>query len=109
MLDRFPPVSSLMRNVRLIGLLAAVAMLASASSATSGAERPRVIVSTDIGGTDFDDFQSLVHLLVYADRIDLEGLIASPWGVARDRVRNIHKIIDLYAKDYPALKTHSTL
>lgn len=73
------------------------------------AAKPRVIVSTDIGGTDFDDFQSLVHLLVYADRIDLEGLIASPWGVARDRVRNIHKIIDLYAKDYPTLKTHSTL
>jgi hypothetical protein len=40
----------------------------------------RVIVSTDIGGTDFDDYQSLVHLLVYADRIDLEGMLASPWG-----------------------------
>ena len=27
-------------------------------------ERPRVIVSTDIGGTDPDDFQSMVHFLV---------------------------------------------
>ena len=27
-------------------------------------ERHRVIVSTDIGGTDPDDFQSMVHLLV---------------------------------------------
>ena len=29
--------------------------------------RYRVLVSTDIGGTDPDDFQSMVHLLVYAD------------------------------------------
>ena len=42
--------------------------------------RHRVIVSTDIGGTDPDDFQSMVHLLVCADRFDLEGLISSPYG-----------------------------
>ena len=30
-------------------------------------QRPRVIVSTDIGGTDPDDFQSMVHFLVYSD------------------------------------------
>jgi len=96
-----------MRNVRLIGLLAAVAMLASASSATSGAERPRVIVSTDIGGTDYDDFQSLVHLLVYSDRIDLEGMIASPWGAARNRKEHLFKIIDVYARDFPNLSTYS--
>jgi len=32
-------------------------------------EKPRVIVSTDIGGSDPDDFQSLIHYLVYADMI----------------------------------------
>jgi hypothetical protein len=41
-------------------------------------QRHRVLVSTDIGGTDPDDFQSLVHLLVYADGFDLEGLVSSP-------------------------------
>jgi hypothetical protein len=71
--------------------------------------RPRVIVSSDIGGTDFDDFQSFVHLFVYADCFDIEGLLASPWGAARDRVQNIHKIIDVYAQDYPNLKSHSSL
>lgn len=71
------------------------------------ASRPRVIVSSDIGGTDFDDFQSFVHLFIYADRFDLEGLIASPWGPAQNRVQNIHKIIDVYAKDYPNLRTYS--
>ncbi|MFT3780585.1 MAG: DUF1593 domain-containing protein [Nibricoccus sp.] len=69
--------------------------------------KPRVIVSSDIGGTDFDDFQSFVHLFVYADCFDIEGLIASPWGSARNRVQNIHKIIDVYAQDYANLKTYS--
>jgi hypothetical protein len=75
--------------------------------ATGAAERHRVIVSSDIGGTDFDDFQSFVHLLAYADAIDLEGMIASPWGAARNRKENILKIIDCYAKDYPHLRTYS--
>src|SRR5262249_34292145 len=35
------------------------------------AGQPRVFVSSDIGGTDPDDFQSMVHLLLYADRFDL--------------------------------------
>lgn len=71
------------------------------------AQRQRVIVSTDIGGTDFDDFQSLVHLLVYADAIDLEGMIASPYGPARNRKEHLLKIIDRYAIDFPNLRTYS--
>jgi len=70
--------------------------------------RPRVVVSTDIGGTDFDDFQSLVHLLLYADTVDLEGLIASPWGLTPDRKQHLLTIIDVYAKDYPNLRTWSS-
>lgn len=74
---------------------------------TPPATRPRVIVSSDIGGTDFDDFQSFVHLLVYADRVDIEGLIASPWGAAPDRKQHILRVIDQYAADFPRLRTHS--
>jgi hypothetical protein len=88
----------------LVLLAAAVSGVAQAASAQG---RPRVIVSTDIGGTDYDDFQSLVHLLVYSDRIDLEGLIASPWGEARDRKRYLLELIDVYAKDFPDLRTYS--
>ena len=40
-----------------------------------------------------------MHLLVYADRIDLEGMIASPWGPARNRKENLLKIIERYAVD----------
>jgi hypothetical protein len=69
-------------------------------------QRPRVIVSTDIGGTDPDDFQSMVHLLVYADVLDLEGLVSSPYGPGR--AADILNVIDCYERDYPSLKTYSS-
>ena len=68
-------------------------------------ERYRVLVSTDIGGTDPDDFQSMVHLLVYADVLDIEGLVSSPYGPGRKE--HILEVIDRYAKDYAHLKTFS--
>lgn len=84
-----------------------IAGLPLTSRGATGA-RPRVIVSTDIGGTDFDDFQSLVHLLLYSDMIDLEGLIASPWGEGRDRKRHLLTLISVYERDYPNLRAWST-
>jgi hypothetical protein len=78
------------------------------SQGTDGAlteSRQRLIVSTDIGGTDPDDFQSMVHLLVYADRFEIEGLISSPYGPGRKE--HILKVIDLYERDYPNLRTYS--
>lgn len=92
-----------MNGLRRFVLLA----LAACCLAHAAQTRPRVIVSTDIGGTDFDDFQSLVHLLVYADAIDLEGMVASPWGEGRDRKEHLLALIDLYARDYPNLSSHS--
>src|SRR5215212_7530209 len=67
--------------------------------------RPRVLVSTDIGGTDPDDTQSMVHLLLYDDVFDLEGLISSPYGPGR--ASHILAVIDRYARDYPNLRSHS--
>lgn len=68
-------------------------------------QRHRVLVSTDIGGTDPDDFQSMVHLLLYADVLDLEGLVSSPFGPGR--LKHILEVIDCYERDYPNLRTHS--
>jgi hypothetical protein len=73
---------------------------------TPSQPRHRVIVSTDIGGTDPDDFQSLVHLLVYADCFDIEGLISSPYGPGRKE--HVLKVIDLYQRDYANLRTYSS-
>ena len=83
-------------------LVLAVGALASGAAADS---RPRIIVSSDIGGTDFDDFQSMVHLFVYADAFDIEGIISSPYGLGRKE--HILKVIDAYEHDYPNLKTYS--
>ena len=65
----------------------------------------RVLVSTDAGGSDPDDLQSLVHLFVYADAIELEGLVSSP--PKQGRVPDILRVVDEYAKDYPTLATYS--
>lgn len=67
--------------------------------------RYRVIVTTDIGGSDPDDFQSMVHYLLYSDLFDTEGLISSPWGDGR--TKDILEVIDHYEQDYPNLKTWS--
>ncbi|MBE2215636.1 MAG: DUF1593 domain-containing protein [Opitutaceae bacterium] len=91
----------------LLGFLA-VASFSIPASADQGAlagVRHRVIVSTDIGGTDFDDFQSMVHVLLYADVLDLEGLISSPYGPGRKG--HILSVIDHYATDFPKLRTWS--
>ena len=72
---------------------------------TAAPRRHRVIVSTDIGGTDPDDFQSMVHFLVYADRFDVEGLVSSPYGPGRRD--HILRVIDTYATDFTNLKTYS--
>ncbi len=86
-------------------LLAGLIERVPAREAVSGTPHPRVLVSTDIGGTDPDDFQSMVHLLVYADRFDLEGLVHSPYGPGRSS--HILQVIDLYGQDYPSLKSYS--
>jgi hypothetical protein len=97
-----------MNRRRLLALLGMSLPLSACALAPAAARpKPRVIVSTDIGGTDFDDFQSLVHLLLYADMIALEGLVASPWGEGRERKRHLLDIIDAYEKDYPKLRTWS--
>lgn len=71
-----------------------------------GGNRYRVLVSTDIGGTDPDDFQSMVHFLVYADCFDIEGLVSSPYGPGRKK--DILEVIDCYAEDHGNLKTYSS-
>ena len=67
--------------------------------------RPRVILSTDIGGTDPDDLQSMVHFLLYADMFDVEALISSPYGPGRRE--HILQVIEHYERDYANLKAHS--
>jgi hypothetical protein len=85
-------------------LVLAIGSMAAGNPLDAG-ERPRVIVSTDIGGSDPDDFQSMVHYLIYADAFETEGLISSPPQAGR--VQDILDCIELYEKDYVNLRTWS--
>ena len=67
--------------------------------------KPRILISTDIGGTDPDDFQSMIHLLMYADLFHIEGLVSSPYGDGRKK--DLLDMIGLYEKDYNQLREHS--
>ena len=67
--------------------------------------KPRVLISTDIGGTDPDDNQSMAHLLMYSDLFELEGLVSSP-SYGSGSKAEILRMIDLYEKDLPKLQAH---
>lgn len=68
--------------------------------------KPRVLISTDIGGTDPDDNQSMAHLLMYSDLFQLEGLVSSP-SYGEGNKKEIIRMIDLYEKDLPKLRKHN--
>jgi len=70
------------------------------------AAKPRVIVLTDIGG-DPDDEQSMVRLLVYANQLDIEGLIAatSTWKRSLSPGK-ITERVNAYARVRPNLLKH---
>ena len=88
----------------LILLLIAGFYPAYSQGALSG-ERYRVVISSDIGGSDDDDIQSFIHYLVYSDLFDTQGLISSPPD--KGRAKDFLRVIDVYARDYPALSSHS--
>jgi hypothetical protein len=78
---------------------------------TAAAEKPRLIVLTDIGG-DPDDQQSMIRLLVHANEFEIEGLIASAAGVpgelSFDAVKPelIREIVQAYGHVRPNLCKH---
>lgn len=70
-------------------------------------ERSRLLVLTDIEA-DPDDSQSLIRLLLYANQMDIEGLIATTSVHQKTRVapETIHRILDAYAKVRSNLEKH---
>jgi hypothetical protein len=67
--------------------------------------KPRILISTDIGGTDPDDNQSMIHFLMYSNMFNTEGLVSSP-SYGRGTKQHLLDMIALYEKDLPKLKTH---
>ncbi len=88
------------------------AMTALAADAPSGAhdtaDAPqRLVVLTDIEA-DPDDTQSLIRLFLYANEIDIEGLVATTSTHKRSSPmpESIQRLVDGYAKVRPNLVTH---
>ena len=68
--------------------------------------KPRILISTDIGGTDPDDNQSMIHFLMYSNLFNTEGLISSP-SYGKGSKEEILRMIALYEKDLPKLQQHA--
>lgn len=80
-------------------------------SAAAGADKPRLVVLTDIGG-DPDDQQSMIRLMLHADEFEIEALIASAAGVPGElkketvRPERIREIVEAYGAVRPNLLLH---
>lgn len=77
-------------------------------SAVAVAEKPRIVVLTDIAPNDVepDDMESIIRLFVHADLFEIEGLVATTgWsnGGGQERLDLIHDAINAYEKDLPNL------
>src|ERR687884_165234 len=89
----------------------ALCLAPAAPAPAAGAEKPRLVVLTDIGG-DPDDQQSMIRLMHYADEFDIEGLVASaagtPGELKKEAVRPelIREIVEAYGKVRPNLLLH---
>jgi Protein of unknown function (DUF1593) len=68
--------------------------------------KTRVCISHNgwLGSADKHDVQSLIHALMFQDRIDIQGIAStsSRWGDTQ-RTSNTHKILDVYPKDWAKL------
>lgn len=98
----------------LTGCVAAFALQTTAAAAEASPAgmdtdgRARLIVLTDIGNEP-DDSQSLVRLLVYANELDIEGLVATTSIWQRDRVQRslITERIAAYGEVVDNLRVHA--
>jgi hypothetical protein len=77
---------------------------------------PRLLVLTDIGD-DPDDEQSLVRLLTYANKFDIEGFVTEHWWkdthkgrhglmTPESQMKLLHDALDIYEKVRPNLESH---
>ena len=72
-------------------------------------DKSRLIVTTDLGGSDPDDIQSMIHLLLCSDLVDLEGLIsAQAWVDDPDKTEALRITVEQFIEVLPNLQKHSS-
>lgn len=81
---------------------------ANAARGSLSSDKPRIIITTDLGA-DPDDEQSLVRLLVSGNEFDIEGLIVSTgcWKKNQSSTAMLDKIVAAYGKALPNLQVHA--
>lgn len=86
-----------------------IALFFSFSAIAQQEAKNRLVVITDIGNEP-DDLQSMVRLMLYSNKIDIEGIIASTSIHQKSNVSPdlIKKVIDAYAKVRPNLLKHES-
>jgi len=92
----------------IVGLLVVAATAQAAKNL-----KPRLVVITDIAPADVepDDMESMVRLMAYADRFEIEGLITSVgWNCdpyPAEWAEYLKRVIEAYRKDVPNLMKRS--
>ncbi|PZQ51320.1 MAG: hypothetical protein DI556_03890 [Rhodovulum sulfidophilum] len=74
---------------------------------------PRVLISTDLGGPDNDDAQSMIHALLYANDLDYRGFVMTRTldggrvnGVRTSGAEMLREMLDAYDDDLASLRSH---
>jgi hypothetical protein len=99
--------------MRLVTLVFTVVLLAgglaTAASPPAPPSKTRVLVLTDIGNEP-DDSESMVRFLLYANELDVEGLVATTSTWQRERVRPelIEERVRAYGVVLPNLRKHAS-
>lgn len=94
-------------------LLALTMALAAGCTAGEAPLKPRLVVCTDIGPADVepDDQESMVRLMAYADRFEIEAIITSVgWNCdpyPAEWKQYLDDVIEAYRKDAPNLMKRS--
>src|SRR5213596_2458014 len=93
-------------------LQASIYIAIAVAGAVAAADKPRLLVMTDMGA-DPDDQQSMVRLLLYANEFEIEGLIASSAGTTGKREQHathpemIRELVVAYGQVRPNLMKHA--
>ena len=91
--------------------LLALCLLAFATPTATAADKPRLVVLTDIGG-DPDDQQSMIRLMHHANEFDIEALVATAAAVPSEKKEDalypglIREIVEAYGKVRASLLRH---
>lgn len=90
-------------------ILSSASTMAQSAAPPVEAEKPRVIVLTDIGNEP-DDSESMVRFLVYSNEFDVEGLLAvtSTWQRAVVHPELIEERVRAYGQVLANLKKHAS-